>query len=860
MNTPRVICAVVVTLLVQVAARDAAAQAPGVSGGPSTSPQTWVHESWTTKDGLPVNSVNGLVQDRTGYLWAATFDGLVRFDGIRFTVFNTANSEGLPSNRIVQLSEGRDGALWLATEQSHIVRFRAGRFENIAFENGRPGGNLPTMFVDSSGAVWVGTPEGLWNVRGDRLVRVGKGTLDTRVTSVMRRRDGTMWVGTAGAGIFKVTGGTQVAKVPTLPDIDADFINRLIEDPSGTLWIAGNRGLWTLRDHAVRIPGPPLSLVTDVVQVRATGVRYAETAAGVYRIDSANAVLIRRESSIAGKRLWSDGAAVWTVNGTDVFRDERQVFTLAEHRTVSSALFDREGNLWIGTDAGGLHRLKEGLFTTYSVAEGVSYPNVYATYADRAGKIWLGTWGKGASRLDPVTGRATIVGDGKMPLSVNSFHEDGSGAMWMATATGEGGLLRCTPPAMSCRVERPRELGDRAVLALYGDADGRLWAGASGALFRYDGKTWTTFPTSFKGREATVRAFASTTDGALWMGTNGAGLVRYREGTLTYITSADGLPSDLIRSLYQDADGWLWVGTEGRGLARLDPRAWSDARTAGTNVSKGIVHVGSKHGLFDDVIHQILEDDRGRLWMNTNRGIFWVERAELNAFAEGKASTIHSIAYTERDGIRNREGNGGVQPAGAKGPDGRLWFPTQDGVVVVNPADIGRERIAPRVVVERMLAGGETVRPEHDSIALRPSQRNVQIEFTALTFVEPTNVRFRYRLDPYDTAWVDAGNRRTAFYTKVPPGHYSFIVEASDLAGGWHEPGTRLAVHVIPQLIETTLFRWAVLAAFGLLLFGGVRFRELRLRGRAKELQQLVDERTAALRDREHELADRNAR
>ena len=178
----------------------------------------------------------------------------------------------------------------------------------------------------------------------------------------------------------------------------------------------------------------------------------------------------------------------------------------------------------------------------------------------------------------------------------------------------------------------------------------------------------------------------------------------------------------------------------------------------------------------------------------TRRGVFWVTRSELEAFADGKISRIHSTAYTERDGLRNREGNGGVQPAGAKTRDGRLWFPTQDGVVVVDPADVRRDHIAPPLVVERVVAGSGSLRPRKDSVELSPSERTLQIEYTALTFLEPMNVRFRYRLEPYDTAWVDVGNRRTAFYTKVPPGRYSFIVEASDAAGGWYEPGTRLAV------------------------------------------------------------------
>ena len=856
---PLVRAAALTILLVRLTASDAHAQ-----GAPATDPATrsWVHESWTVKDGLPVNSINALLQDRTGYIWAATFDGLVRFDGLRFTVFNSANSEELPSNRIITLKEGRDGSLWLTTEQGHIVRFRDGRFTNVPFENAKPLEGPGTLLVDSAGAVWVGTAEGLWTVRRDTLVRVGRGTLDAHVTATTQRRDGSLWVGTDRAGIFRVVttaGDSRVTKLAADPALDADFIKRMFEDTSGTLWIAGLQALWSWRDRVVRVKGPrPPFFVETFAQVRATGAVFAGATSGVYRIDSDTTLLVYRSTLTTGTPVWADADGLWTIDGQDVLRDGRRVFSLPERRIGTAALFDREGSLWLGTDAGGLHRVKAALFTTYSVPEGVGHPSVYATYVDRSGAIWLGTWGGGASRIDPVTGRVTVLDAGTNLHSVNSFYEDETGRLWTGLAVGAGGgLYVCSPPAMSCHAEGPRELRDRPVFALYGDSDGGLWAGAAGLLLHYDGRSWTSFPPSSGAPEATVRAFASTRDGALWMGTNGGGLARYHNGTFTRLTRSDGLPSDLVRSLYQDADGMLWVGTEGRGLARLDPRALGNGRPTAKNA---IVRIGTKDGLFDEVIHQILEDDAGRLWMNTNRGVFWVTRAELNAFAEGRISSVHSTAYTERDGIRNREGNGGVQPAGAKGRDGRLWFPTQDGVVVVDPAKVRREPLPPPLVVEQVVVSQGPLRPERDSITLAPDQRDLQIQYTALTFLEPANVRFRYRLDNYDAGWVDAGNRRTAFYTKVPPGRYTFRVEANDPAGGWYEPGTVLSVRVLPRVWETRVFRWSSVVTLGILLLVAVRLRESRLRARAVRLERVVDERTAALREHQRELADRNTR
>lgn len=368
-------CAIPAILLLSFAGAGARPQNAGQASVPSApSAQSWVHESWTVTDGLPVNSINAVIQDRTGYIWVATFDGLVRFDGVRFTVFNSTNSDELPSNRIIQLKEGRDGALWLATKQGHVVRFHGGRFTNIPFENGKPAQGLATLFVDSLGGVWLGTPDGLWTVRRDSLTRVGRGTLDARVTAITERRDGRIWVGTDGAGVFRVTPDARVTKVVTDSAIDASYINRLFEDAAGTLWIGSNQGLWTLGEHAVQVKASrPLSFVTSVVQVRATGAVFAGDATGVYRVDSGTAVFRAPSPDTYELRLWADSAAVWTVRGQDVLRDGQRVFTLPAGRLVIAALFDREGSLWLGTDAGGLHRLKSALFTTYSVGEGVGY-------------------------------------------------------------------------------------------------------------------------------------------------------------------------------------------------------------------------------------------------------------------------------------------------------------------------------------------------------------------------------------------------------------------------------------------------------------------------------------------------------
>jgi ligand-binding sensor domain-containing protein len=395
------------------------------------------------------------------------------------------------------------------------------------------------------------------------------------------------------------------------------------------------------------------------------------------------------------------GSMLYT-SGPELYRDGQRIFRLPSPEPLQSPVAssitavtqDHEGSIWLGTYAAGLHRLKPAPFTTYSEAEGLSGRNVYSVYEDRDGAIWVGTLSGGSNRLEQGRVRRLDLRDG-FPLTTLSFLQDRAGRMWLGGGNGPG-VRVCTTPYRRC--EAPGgPLEKRGAMAMHEDASGAIWFGTVDGLVRYDGRRWVDLTDTEGAPRVAVRVFRETRDGALWMGTTNGGLVRYHHGRFTRVTTADGLPFDAIRAIHLDADGWLWVGTEGRGLARLDPRDWRDGRRGGRIVSYRMTD-----GLFDEVVHQILEDDYGRLWMSSNRGIFWVPRSELLAFADGSVRRINSTGYSERDGLRNREANGGSQPAGIKARDGRLWFPTQDGVAVVDPAQIRHNPVPPNVVIEQL--------------------------------------------------------------------------------------------------------------------------------------------------------------
>ena len=317
---------------------------------------------------------------------------------LRFTVFNSANSEELPSNRIIELKEGRDGSLWLATEQGHIVRFRAGRFTTSRSKSGKRESKVHPLRRLGRHRLGRERPRDCGSSGAIALVRVGRGTLDARVTAIVQRRDGSLWVGTERAGIFRVGGDSRVTKVVTDPALDADFIGRMIEDASGALWIAGTRALWSWRERLVRVKGaPPAPNFSRLVAASARDRRrvWRRPRPAYYRIESDSSGHGAPGVQPPAHRLWADAGAIWNVDGPGCApRRSTRLHAAGAAASYQAALFDREGSLWLGTDAGGLHRLKPALFTTYSVPEGVGAPERLLDVRRPLGRVWLGTWGE----------------------------------------------------------------------------------------------------------------------------------------------------------------------------------------------------------------------------------------------------------------------------------------------------------------------------------------------------------------------------------------------------------------------------------------------------------------------------------
>jgi signal transduction histidine kinase/ligand-binding sensor domain-containing protein/DNA-binding response OmpR family regulator len=820
--------------------------------------QGFVHEQWTVANGLPVNAVNAVLQARSGYLWLGTFDGVVRFDGVQFTLFSSATSPGLAGNRILSLLEARDGTLWMQTEQGYLASLREGEFTQYGASRGIAGNHLLAIAEGPDGTLWIGTETGLRVLQDGVFRPIASQEIPYHVTSLLVEPDGSVWAGTTENGLFHWS-GELLAHWPPGDGLPGGGLGALHRDVRGRMWAGGGSGFAVLGDNG-RWTGHPAQVVTGIVSRPSDGSVWIATVDGVFvagdggvrpvRMEPAPPGVMGTRHTLAPALKLDPEGNVWYALDSSLYRNEELVHRLpipparAGFRPppVNELAWDREGSLWIATHSSGLHRLRPGAFRVWSEEEGLAHRNVYPVMEDDSGAIWVGTWGNGLSRIEGDRVTSFPVASG-FPGFVTALHQDRQGRILV----GSIGFPTCEVRGSAC-IPLPGEepSWDVGVPAIHQDRQGRLWISQGTGLRRQevDGG-WTDLSREEALAGALVRVILEAPDGTLWFGTSGGGVVRH-DGTGFHRTGvAEGLSSDLVRSLHLDEDGVLWVGTEGQGLARLDPGG-------------GLTTYRREHGLFDDGIHQILEDGSRRLWMSSNRGIFHVSRDELNAFARGAIAHVNSAAYTEREGLRNREANGGTSPAGTRGRDGRLWFPTQDGVAVIDPNTIRRNTLPPPVDIQQVLVGNRVIPVGAAPLTLGVDQRSFQVDYTALSLLAPENVRFRYRLEGYDRDWVEAGARRSAFYTRVPPGRYTFRVLASNNDGVWNEEGAAQTLVVEARFIETRAFSWLLLLSAVLAVYLLVRARTRAARFREAELTRLVDERTVELRANQSQLARQN--
>ncbi|MFH1468503.1 MAG: two-component regulator propeller domain-containing protein [Pseudomonadota bacterium] len=762
----------------------------------------YAQQVWGRENGLPSSSVQTMLQDRQGYLWLGTQDGLVRFDGVRFVAFHSRNTPAIGNDDVQAVVQDRDGAIWFSTLGGGAVRLADGRFEAWTAARGLASDTVRTLLVDREGALWIGSDHGVDRLLDGNVSHVPVAPVlgDDVVEALAEDRQGQIWVATQNGGVGVLRDGACLP-APLPAGLAPTHVRALVEDEDGVRWFATDgQGL-------LRVEGDTWSWLT-----RQDGLPSDDLIALLQDSDG-NLWLGTRRSGLV--RLGAQGPEVLS---------ERDGLTQAH---VTSLLEDREGNLWVGTFAGGLQRLQDARFVTYGPREGIPEDVVLSVAQDRLGYVWIGTM-RGLYRMHgeevvPFAGMEDL-----QDIAVTALFQDRTGALWVGSF-GQG--LRRFAEGTWTTWGRAEGLSAPYVFAVAEDTEGRTWVGTQKGLDLLVGDRLepVALPPGLQG--STVRTLFLDQDGRLWIGSDGAGLYSWTPAGFEGPLQAPEVPPNRrkITAALQTRDGALWFGTEG-GLLR-----WRDG---------ALFAVTEADGLHDDRIWRVLEDDAGSLWMSSNEGVYRVDRASLEAFFAGHLPRVESLVFGRAEGMVSTECNGGYVGAGARTDDGRLWFPTTRGVAVVDPTSTQDSRPAPSVVIEAASADAEAL-GSLDQVALAPGTWRFAIEFTAPCFLAPDKVRYRYALD--GQPWTGPDNSRSATFTNLDPGHYTFRVEASTDGLVWSAQPTTLRFTVLPRLWQTAWFRALATALGAALLFGGAWLRERRLRARQVELEAQVAARTRQL-------------
>ncbi|MCP5048144.1 MAG: response regulator, partial [bacterium] len=527
---------------------------------------------------------------------------------------------------------------------------------------------------------------------------------------------------------------------------------------------------------------------------------------------------------------------------------------------------DREGSLWIGTANGGLSQLKDSKFTSFTSKDGLYNDAINCVHQDRKGRIWSGTNEDGVIRLDPKDGAITTytTKQGLGNNTVWSVYEDRKGFIWFGT--DRGGLSRLNPATGRITTYTTKHgLSGNRISAIYEDRDGYLWAGTfGGGLNRVvrappGNGTGAEGQVSFAPVKSVSHQFIQTIyqdrGGRLWAGTYDEGLIRMdrpasKEPAITIYTTRDGLSNNSVNCIYQDKSGNLWFGTYGGGLNRLKEQDVQTPRFS------PITH---KDGLFDDLVYVILEDQDGNFWMSCNRGIFKVPKQQLDDFCDGKRTSVQCTSYGLSDGMPTTACRGQSQQSGCIDRQGKLWFPTLRGMVVIDPANIRTNPIPPPVVIEKVMIDREEIPSSGtepgNEIVISPGFEQIEIKYTGLSFMVPKRVGFKYKLEGFNKDWIDAGTKRSASFNNIPHGRYRFRVMACNNDNVWNETGASISLYLKPYFYQTWWFYLAMVAVIGLAVYETHRVRVGHLHRRKEELEELVAHRTVQLQ-KERETAE----
>jgi ligand-binding sensor domain-containing protein/AraC-like DNA-binding protein len=758
--------------------------------------ERWVHRSWTTENGLPQDTVYALAQASDGSLWIGSEGGLARFDGTAFTIFKKNTTLGLESNSITSLSPAPDGALWLGTFGGGLVRLREGKFHRIA---GLTGDRVWSLHHDRLGVLWaLLADDGAYCLEegGEPSLAVIDGMPDDQITAIAGSEEDTLWIGTRG-GLAAIRNGRETV-FSSRDGLAGDYVYCLFTDSRGSLWVGTTTGLSRIDPAGIRSFSTADGLADDLV--RAIG----EDAQG---------------------RLW-----IGTNRGVTVMAPGEKVLCASPASLAGDAVMaicrDREGGMWIGTSSGGLRYLRRNEVRVYETGDGLSGQQLRSICEDPAGRLWVGTRDRGLNRMENGNWRSYSRRDGLVSDFITALAADPRGRLWIGTL--DAGLQLLEQDRF--KAVRP---ADRPILSLFVDHQENLWIGSDGSGLDCcrDG-AWQHHGAARGLKGSVITALGEDRQGNIWAGSVRDGLHILHQGAWHQYKIADGLAGDTVYAIHVDDGNSIWLGTNGGlGLLRQGKCFAFQEGPA----------------LLNGTILAILEDGSGGLWMSSPAGIFCARRPELESAAASGGRGVHCRLFGEMSGMKSTVCTGGFQPAGCKSRDGKLWFPTQKGLVMIDPARLEAEPPVPLPRIERVQAEGLTV-PLSNGYVFPAGTERFDFRYAAASFYDPQQVEFSTRLDGLEEGWSKPVKERSRHVARLGAGAYVFRIRARGPSGAWNEGADGFSFSIRPYFHQTPWFFALFLASAGMAVAGFLSYRGRKARKRREDkykLSTLSAEKTA---------------
>lgn len=750
-------------------------------------------------EGLPQNSINAIEQSSDGYIWIATFSGLVRFDGDEFRTFNLSNTPCLISDEFFKLFISSEDVIWLlpSTMSTVATKFKDGNCETFKIAD-RIGGSI-NFVEDHDGTIWINTENKSFRFNGSEFEEaqlvveeeIAKRALNSKKES---------WFGLKN-NLYRIYNGAPVLVYDSIPYENSDYIY-----------------VW---DHPVKERTILLGISSGIIEYEYGDSLIQKETISLPLDHLLDLKFDNKNNQFA---ITANGIAQKKENNFQPFKP----FGEQSDIRIKSILNDNEGNYWIGTDGDGLFRFRKKFISMIDKEVGLENEKMLSITKLDNGKMLFSTncsgiyeWENGKASLSKV--------HNYLPLGCYwAIFQDSKGRIWYGA--GEPYMAEGYHKPV-IRFGQEQGFDGYAVFAITEDSKGLIWVASSSGIYIYDGTELIRKITEEDGLYySDSRVMFEDDDGTMWVGTNG-GLNIVNENEVTKIPLIKELNSELadqpyVRAIHKDEDGFYWIGTYGDGLFRIK--------------NGEVFRFTTEHGLFDNISSHIIEDDQGYFWMGSNRGIHRANRESLNKVADGELNRVISYSYGSIDGMNSPETNGGFQPSFIVEENGDFLLPTVAGVAKVSVGDVTVNTVPPPVYIEQIRTSEGEINKE-EKIILPYDDAFLEINYTAINFTDPGKVKFQYRLEGLNNNWIEAGSRREAIYSKIPPGEYTFQVKAANNDGVWNNEGAYVSISVIPPFWQKTWF--IIVSIFG--LTGGMGFvvwnRTKRLKREAERQRKFTE-------------------